>query len=58
MRNAAVTEAIMLDAVIGASPGWLARAGEPRARAETYEMTRRVPGFSILTATVFQVAPR
>jgi hypothetical protein len=58
MRNAAVTEAIMLDAVIGASPGWLARAGERRAHAEKYEMTRQVPSFSILTATVFQVAPR
>jgi hypothetical protein len=48
MRKPAVTEATMLDGVIGVSPGWLGRPGEHRAQTEEPEMTRPVPNFSIL----------
>ena len=53
MRKPAVTEKIMLDGVIVASPRWSARAGENRAHAHDYEMTRQVPSLSISAATDF-----
>jgi hypothetical protein len=54
MRMPAVTEKIMLDGVIVASPGWLACAGENCAHVLLEEwMTRRVPSFSTVAATEF-----
>ena len=51
MRNPAVTEKIMLEGVIVASPRWSARAGENRAQAQNHEMRRRVPSLRISAAT-------
>jgi hypothetical protein len=54
MRKPAVTEKIiMLDGVVVASPGWLARAGENRAHAQNYEMAHQVPSLRISAATDF-----
>jgi hypothetical protein len=58
MRKPAVTEKITLDGVIDSSPRWSARAGENRAHAHDYEMTRQVPSLSISAATDCLPVPR